>query len=126
MSNQQCAILQVCPGASERIGLAGVGGSPRRQMRPMSNSFAQLYLLDPSPRARRLFWHLLSVGSAKLDAPDRHEGMDKPGAHLFWVQSGRGTLEIPGRSCALKPGACCWLVDMKKPRTYAPVPGTRL
>ena len=93
---------------------------------PMSNSFAQLYLLEPSPRARRLFWHLLSVGSARLDGPDRHEGMDKPGAHLFWAQSGRGTLEVPGRSYALKPGPCCWLVDMKKPRAYAPLPGGRI
>lgn len=92
----------------------------------MSNSFDQLHLLDPSPRARRLFWHLLSVGTARLDGPDRHDGMDKPGAHLFWVQSGRGTLEVPGRSYALKPGACCWLVDMRKPRAYAPLPGGRI
>ena len=92
----------------------------------MPNSFDQLHLLEPSPRARRLFWHLLSVGSARLDGADRHEGMDKPGAHLFWVQSGKGTLEAPGRSYALKPGACCWLVDMRKPRNYAPLPGGRI
>src|SRR5207244_688876 len=60
----------------------------------MANSFAQLYLLDPSPRARRLFWHLLSVGSVRLDEPDRHQGMDKPGAHVFWVQCGNDEWEI--------------------------------
>lgn len=92
----------------------------------MPNSFDQLHLLEPSPRARRLFWHLLSVGSARLDGADCHEGMDKPGAHLFWVQSGRGTLEVPGRSYVLKPGVCCWLVDMRKPRNYAPLPGGRI
>jgi AraC-like DNA-binding protein len=92
----------------------------------MANSFAQLYMLDPSPRARRLFWHLLSVGSVTRDEPDRHEGMDKPGAHLFWVQSGKGTLEVPERAYPLEPGPRCWLVDMKKPRTYAPLPGKRI
>src|SRR5688572_21553956 len=92
----------------------------------MSNSFAGLFMLDPSQRARRLFWHLLSVGSVTLDEPDRHEGMDKPGAHLFWVQSGKGTLQAPGRLYPVEPGPRCWLVDMKKPRTYAPLPGKRI
>jgi AraC-like DNA-binding protein len=82
--------------------------------------------MDPSSRARRLFWHLLSVGGVTLDSEDRHEALEKPGAHLFWVQSGRGTLEVPGKSYALKPGPRCWLVDMKKPRTYAPERGTKL
>ena len=93
---------------------------------PMGNLFSQLYVMDPSPRARRLFWHLLSVGTVTLNEPDRHEGMDKPGAHLFWVHSGRGTLEVPDRSYPLKAGNGCWLVDMKKPRTYAPLPGKRI
>ena len=92
----------------------------------MANSFAHLHLVDPSPRARRLFWHLLSIGSVTLDETDKHEGMDKPGAHLFWVQSGQGRLEVPNVSCDLKPGARCWLVDMKTARTYAPLPGKRL
>jgi AraC-like DNA-binding protein len=92
----------------------------------MANSFAHLHLLEPSQRARRLFWHLLSIGSVSLDEADRHTGLDKPGAHLFWVQSGQGSLEVPGGTYALKPGTCCWLVDMKKPRVYAPLPGRRL
>jgi AraC-like DNA-binding protein len=92
----------------------------------MPNSFAHLYLVEPSPQARRLLWHLLSVGSVTLDEPDRHEALEKPGAHLFWVQSGKGTLEVPGRSYSLRSGPRAWLVDMKKPRTYAPVPGARI
>jgi AraC-like DNA-binding protein len=82
--------------------------------------------MEPSSRARRLFWHLLSIGGVTLDSDDRHEALEKPGAHLFWVQSGRGTLELPGASYALKSGPRCWLVDMKKPRTYAPESGTRI
>lgn len=92
----------------------------------MPNSFAHLYLLDPTPRTRRLFWHLLSIGSVTLDEPDRHAGLDKPGAHLFWVQSGNGTLEIPERTYHIKAGLRCWLVDMRKSRAYAPLPGKRM
>ncbi len=92
----------------------------------MPNSFARLQLMDPSPRARRLLWHLHSMGQVTLDSPDYHEGMDKPGAHLFWVRSGAGTLEVPDRTYELATGPRCWLVDMKKPRTHAPTPGTRI
>lgn len=52
--------------------------------------------------------------------------MDKPGAHLFWVQSGTGTLEVAGKTYELKGGPRCWLVDMKQKRTYAPVQGKKL
>lgn len=86
----------------------------------MANSFAQLYSVAPTPRAQRLFWYLLSIGPVSLDSPDHHEAMDKPGAHFFWVVSGRGRLEVPDRTYALRPGPNCWLVDMKQPRTCAP------
>jgi AraC-like DNA-binding protein len=92
----------------------------------MANSFAQLFRVEPSPRAQRLFWHLLSIGPVTLDRPDHHEAMDKPGAHLFWVRSGAGTLEVPGHFYSLKPDLRCWLVDMKKPRTCSPMPGGRI
>ena len=92
----------------------------------MANSFARLHLLEPSQRARRLFWHLLSIGSVTRDEADRHDAMDKPGAHLFWVESGQGTLAVPERTYELRPGPRCWLVDMKQARTYAPLPGKRL
>lgn len=92
----------------------------------MASNASNLKLNEPSSRARRLFWHLLSIGSVVLDAPDKHEGLDKPGAHLFWVQSGAGQLEVPGCSYSLQPGNRLWLVDMKKPRTYAPLPGKKV
>ena len=82
----------------------------------MANSFAQLYLSDPSPRARRLFWHLLSIGPVTLDAADRHEALEKPGAHLFWVQSGEGVhllAHCAGRNWSLAGGL------EKKTSTYA-------
>jgi AraC-like DNA-binding protein len=69
---------------------------------------------------------MLSIGSVSLEEPDTHSGMDKPGAHLFWVQSGEGTLHVPEKTCNLRPGTRCWLVDMRKPRTYAPAVGKRL
>lgn len=97
-----------------------------RDSEPMANSKSRLHLLEPSRRARRLFWHMLSIGSVTLDEPDTHLGMDKPGAHLFWVQSGEGTLHVPDKVFELRPGPRCWLVDMRKPRTYAPRPGKRL
>jgi AraC-like DNA-binding protein len=69
---------------------------------------------------------MLSIGSVTLEEPDTHAGMDKPGAHLFWVQSGEGTLRLPDKEYALRTGARCWLVDMRAPRCYAPLPGKRL
>jgi len=92
----------------------------------MANSFAQLYQVAPSPRAQRLFWHLLSIGPVTLDSTDHHEAMDKPGAHLFWVRSGAGRLAVPDHDYTLKTGPRCWLVDMKMPRTCSPVPGRRI
>jgi AraC-like DNA-binding protein len=92
----------------------------------MANSFTRLHLLEPSQRARRLFWHLLSIGSVSRDEPDEHAALEKPGAHLFWVQSGLGELKVPGRSYQLKTGSRCWLVDMRHDRTYLPLGGKPL
>jgi AraC-like DNA-binding protein len=58
--------------------------------------------------------------------PDRHERYEKPGAHLFWVQSGQGELEHETGRFALKPGKKVWLVDMSRPRTYIPAPNRHL
>jgi len=69
---------------------------------------------------------LLSIGTVTRDEPDEHEALEKPGAHLFWVQSGQGVLQVPGRSYELKPGPRCWLVDMRYDRTYSPAPGKKL
>jgi AraC-like DNA-binding protein len=92
----------------------------------MGNSFTRLHLLEPSQRARRLFWHLLSIGAVARDEVDEHPALEKPGAHLFWVQSGQGELKVPGRTYSLKTGPRCWLVDMRYDRAYTPAAGKRL
>lgn len=86
----------------------------------------KLTFVDPSPIARRLLWHLFSIGSRKVTAVDRHERFEKPGAHLFWVQSGEGELEHKSSRFELKRGRKVWLVDMSKPRMYIPSPGRHL
>jgi AraC-like DNA-binding protein len=84
-----------------------------------------LIFVDPSPIARRLLWHIFSIGSRRISAVDHHERFEKPGAHLFWVQSGEGELEYKSSRFELKRGSI-WLLDMSKPRTYIPVPGRHL
>jgi AraC-like DNA-binding protein len=85
-----------------------------------------LIFVDPSPVARRLLWHLFSIGSRRVTQPDRHERFEKPGAHLFWVQSGGGELEHKSSRFELKRGKKVWLMDMSKPRNYLPAPGRHL
>jgi AraC-like DNA-binding protein len=85
-----------------------------------------LTFVDPSPIARRLLWHLFSIGSRRLDTPDHHQRFEKPGAHLFWVQSGEGELTHEIGRFDLGRGKKVWLVDMGKPRTYLPATGRHL
>ena len=89
-------------------------------MAPSAQSADHLIFVEPSPIARRLLWHLFSIGSRRLTGPDKHESFEKPGAHLFWVQSGEGELENERGRLALRSGKKIWLVDMVKPRTYLP------
>ena len=92
----------------------------------MAISFANLHFAEPSPEARRLLWHVLSIGSVVRDEVERHEGFDKPGAFLFWIASGEGMLEVEPGACAIGPGPRCWLLDLSKPRTYKPTLGQQL
>jgi len=92
----------------------------------LSGSSDNLVFVDPSPVARRLLWHLFSIGSRRMVEADHHERFEKPGAHLFWVQSGKGELEYRSSRFELKHGKKIWLVDMGKPRTYLPAPGRHL
>lgn len=85
-----------------------------------------LTFIDPSPVARRLLWHLYSIGTRRIEQPDRHDRFEKPGAHLFWVKSGEGELEYKSRRFQLRRGREVWLVDMNSPRTYIPAPGRHL
>jgi AraC-like DNA-binding protein len=95
-------------------------------MSKLHGSSDNLTFVDPSPIARRLLWHLFSIGSRRLEQPDHHQRFEKPGAHLFWVQSGEGELEHERGRFALRRAKKVWLVDMGKPRTYIPVPSRQL
>jgi AraC-like DNA-binding protein len=95
-------------------------------MEEQDNSYEDLVYAEPSAVARRLLWHLFSIGARRMVEPDHHQPFEKPGAHLFWVQSGEGTLEHETGRFALCRGRSVWLVDMSKPRTYIPTPGQHL
>ena len=92
----------------------------------MAISFAQLRFADPSPVARRLLWHVLSVGTVWRDESERHEGSDKAGLFLFRVAAGSGHLEMQGNRYRLARGQDCWLVDLRHPRSYLPAGGQPL
>ncbi len=92
----------------------------------MAISFTKLHFNEPSPVARELLWHVLSVGTVTRDEPERHEGSDKPGAFFFWIVSGSGELALEPGTVTLEPGPCCWLLDLRKPRTYLPAGGRPL
>jgi len=85
-----------------------------------------LQAVAPSTKARSLLWHVFSLDTAYLKVADHHEPYEKPGAHLFWIVSGHGTLETEDHKYLLQPGNCVWLVDMTKARTYAPAAGQEL
>jgi len=80
---------------------------------------ATWFSLTVSHRARPVAlvsaFRLARVGFTEAD---QHEPFEKPGAHLFWTQSGEGSLEYEGRRFALRRGHNVWLVDMSKPRAY--------
>jgi len=89
-------------------------------------SFANVSVLDPSRPARRLLWHVLSIGYVSRDEPENHGGMDKAGLFLFRVKSGHGTLELPDVRYDLKRGSSWWLIDLARPRRYVPRANGRL
>lgn len=81
----------------------------------MSISFSQLHFADPSLSARRLFWHVLSIGQVCRDEPERHAGLDKAGLFLFRVVSGAGDLEFKGSRYRLSPAGPVGLWTCGKP-----------
>ncbi len=112
---------------SEGITLdAAVNSSGKNVSRGEGDPYARMYFAEPSPVARRVLWHVFSVGTRSLKEADHHQPFEKPGAHLFWVLSGEGELQLQTGALPLKPGKQVWLVNMNQPRTYAPKPKQRL
>ena len=85
-----------------------------------------LTFVEPSSVARRLLWHLFSIGARRVERVDEHQSFEKPGAHFFWVQSGSGELIHENQRFSLARGKKVWMVDMVRPRTYLPTPGAHL
>ncbi|HWL08500.1 MAG TPA: AraC family transcriptional regulator [Planctomicrobium sp.] len=92
----------------------------------MAVCFDQLCLVEPSLPARRLLWHVLSVGCAWRDEPEVHPGRDKAGAFLFWVDAGNGKLTVDEKTWDLRADSVCWFIDLSTSRSYVPQPGQRL
>ncbi len=109
-----------------RVGQPQAGCGKQVAMPLRRDQSDNLIFIEPSPIARRLLWHLFSIGSRRVENADQHESFEKPGAHLFWVQSGEGRLEQASGQFALTRGKKLWLLDMSKPRTYAPTGGRHL
>ena len=87
-----------------RNGHDGGQSDTNELMARLSGSANDLIFVEPSPIARRLLWHLFSIGSRRMELADHHERFEKPGAHLFWVQSGEGELEYRSSHFELKRG----------------------
>jgi AraC-like DNA-binding protein len=83
-------------------------------------------LVQTGQVARRLLWHVYSLGTIHLDRADHHRPFEKPGAHLFWVVSGRGIVTTQGHEYRLERGKKVWFIDMMKTRTYLPDSNTCL
>lgn len=92
----------------------------------MAISFDRLKVLNPSPIARRLLWHVLSIGLVSRDEPEEHAGMDKAGFFLFRVRTGLCVLEVPGDRFELGASPQFCLLDLARSRRYVPVDGSRV
>src|ERR1044071_1471548 len=87
---------------------------------------SELLAVVPSSKARTLIWHPFSLDTAYLTEADQHQPYEKPGAVVFWILSGHGTLETDGHRYLLQRGRSVWFLDMTKERTYAPAAGQQL
>jgi len=126
LSSRENAFVGYPKNACFESGAFGRVAWPEPDMKQANTRLAEKLVVNPLPVARRLLWHPYSLDTACLDKPDYHEAFEKPGAHLFWVVSGRGTLKTQGRQYRLHAGNHVWFIDMMEPRTYAPDPGQRL
>ncbi len=91
-----------------------------RSMTRMRTGLGEYIFVNPSPRARRLFWHVLGIGVKRVKQLDPHPPMDKPGGVLEWLESGSGWLTIGTQRFAFECGPRFWLFSLQQPRINHP------
>jgi AraC-like DNA-binding protein len=77
-----------------------------------------------SGTARRIFLHLHHFGIGRFDRPTRFEPFTKPGAGLFWLESGYGQVQVGRAAMELRPGPWVCLYGTEQARTFIPAEGT--
>jgi len=66
-------------------------------------------MVNPSPISRRLLWHLFRVGHAQFFQRTRFAPRTKPGAGLFTIESGHGSLKLESGAWPLNRGPQFWM-----------------
>jgi AraC-like DNA-binding protein len=92
-------------------------------MTRMRTGLGKYIFVDPSPRARRLFWHVLGLGLKWVREPEPHPAGDKPGGVLEWLEAGSGWLAIGPHRFPFDCGPRFWLFSLRQPRLNDPRPG---
>ncbi len=75
--------------------------------------------VQPSPLARRLFWHVLAIGSGTVTRTSVEGHWAKAGAQLIWIKSGRGEFHLEPETLQLRPGPVCWVFSTRRRRRWS-------
>jgi len=86
----------------------------------MRTGLSDYMFVNPSPRARRLFWHMLGIGMKPVRQAEPHAPMDKPGGVLEWLEAGAGSLTIGTQRFAFETGPRFWLFSLQQSRLNEP------
>jgi AraC-like DNA-binding protein len=79
-----------------------------------------------SPNARRLLWHVFSIGAGPVRERQHGPSHGKPGANLVWIESGRGELILGSRRVELRPSNTFLLYGPEQDRVFIPGTGQQL
>src|ERR1051326_374803 len=79
--------------------------------------------VQPSLRARRLFWHLLGTSRARKSEPSSVDAFALAGATILWLDSGGAELQLESGTYELRPGPFFWVFSVHQDRHYRPLGG---
>src|ERR1043166_4721279 len=79
--------------------------------------------VQPSPRARRLFWHLLGTSRARKSESSSVDAFSLAGATIIWLDSGRAEMQLESGTYELRPGPFFWIFSVHQDRHYRPLGG---